>query len=245
MTRANEFIIYPAIDLRAGKVVRLSQGDPNAQKEYSNAPLEVAARWVSQGADWLHVVNLDGAFSEAQNGNLNTIRDIVSQFSEKVKVQVGGGFRSLEDIREAVDYGVTRIVVGTAAIEIPDFTKQCLEVFNPESIAFGLDALNGVLKSRGWQKDTGIKIEDFASQLMDYGARTIIYTDISRDGMERGVDIINTQALLSQTGLRVIASGGVSSLEDIRKVKDAGLNGVIIGRALYEKHFTLEEAITC
>lgn len=238
-----KFTLYPAIDLRGGKVVRLSQGKPDQQTDYSNSPSQVAEKWISQGAKWLHLVNLDGAFGEASGKNEDAIKAIIADEKNKVKIQLGGGLRTIEQITTALNMGTTRIVLGTAIIENPAFGEAVLEKFGGDRIAFGFDALDQELMSRGWQSASGVKILPLAKRLAKAGAKTIIYTNILKDGMQTGVDWKNAKILSDQTGLTVIASGGTTSLEDIRAVQQAGLGGVIVGRALYEGNFTLKEAL--
>jgi phosphoribosylformimino-5-aminoimidazole carboxamide ribotide isomerase len=238
-----KFTLYPAIDLRGGKVVRLSQGKPDQQTDYSNSPSLVAEKWISQGAKWLHLVNLDGAFSEASGKNEDAIQTIITDGKNKVKIQLGGGLRTIEQIATALNMGITRVVLGTAIIENPEFGEAVLEKFGGDRIAFGFDALDQELMSRGWKSASGVKILPLAKRLAKTGAKTIIYTNILKDGMQTGVDWENAKILSDQTGLTVIASGGTTNLEDIRAVRKAGLGGVIIGRALYEGNFTLKEAL--
>ena len=237
------FTLYPAIDLRGGKVVRLSQGKPDQQTDYSNSPSEIAEKWIGQGARWLHVVNLDGAFNENTRENDNAIKAIFAAGKDKVKIQLGGGLRTMEQITIAIEMGITRVVLGTAIIENPAFGEAVLDKFGGDRIAFGFDALDQELMSRGWQSASGVKILPLAKRLAKAGAKTIIYTNILKDGMQTGVDWGNAKMLSDQTGLTVIASGGTTNLQDIWAVRKARLGGVIIGRALYEENFSLKEAL--
>ena len=239
----NEFIVYPAIDLRDGKVVRLKQGKADRQKIYSNQPESVAREWVRQGAAWLHVVNLNGAFGENTNENAKAIQSILGAVGADARIQLGGGIRTLEQIQPVLDLGVSRVVLGTAVMENPDFAAVVLDRFNAAQIAFGLDARGETLLSRGWQSDSGMGLYDLAQRLAQMGAQTLIYTNIQRDGMQNGVDWQSTRALAEKSGLHVIASGGTATLEDIANVRRAGLAGVIVGKALYEGNFSLEEAL--
>jgi phosphoribosylformimino-5-aminoimidazole carboxamide ribotide isomerase len=240
-----EFVIYPAIDLRSGQVVRLKQGQPDQQSQYSSNPTEIAQGWLNAGAQWLHVVNLDGAFEEDANKNQAALRSILGVCGDRAKVQFGGGIRSLESIAQALEWGVARAILGTAAIQSLAFTQATLERFGAERLAFALDAADGELMTRGWQEKSGVGLLSFAQSLAEAGAGTLIYTNIHKDGMQTGVDWQVTAQLAGDTGLEVIASGGVATLEDIKNVKAAGIHGVIIGRALYEKNFTLQEALQC
>ncbi|HKJ27266.1 MAG TPA: 1-(5-phosphoribosyl)-5-[(5-phosphoribosylamino)methylideneamino]imidazole-4-carboxamide isomerase [Anaerolineales bacterium] len=238
-----EFIVYPAIDLRDGQVVRLKQGKGDRQTVYGDAPEQTAQEWVRQGAKWLHIVNLNGALGEGTAQNEEAIKTIVGAVGDEVNIQLGGGIRSLEQIEAALALGVSRVVLGTAVIENPDFGVEVLGAIEGERIAFGFDALGDELMSRGWQTASGRSMQSLAETLAEAGAKTLIYTNILKDGMETGVDWEKTQKLAEQTGLEVIASGGVAALNDIAYVRWAGLAGVIVGRALYEGNFTLKEAL--
>lgn len=241
----NKFTIYPAIDLRAGKVVRLMQGDPDRQTTYGDDPAKIAQVWANAGASWLHVVNLDGAFNEDSAPNLAALELILQVCGKRVKIQYGGGMRSLDGIEKILSSGVSRVVIGTAALENPDFSEKVLGAFGLQRIAFALDAFNGELMTRGWRQGSGLSMMDFAQTLADNGARTLIYTNIHKDGMQTGVDWEIARQLAENTGLEVIASGGVVKLEDVRDVRASQLGGVIVGRALYENNFTLQEALEC
>ncbi len=229
------FVIYPAIDLRNGKVVRLKEGDPARMTAYSDDPAETAKRWLTMGAKWLHVINLDGAFGEGDSENrvaLHSILKIAGEFG--ADVQFGGGLRSLDSISQALDLGISRIVLGTIAVEHPDMVTNALKKFDIEKIAVGIDARDGVVRVRGWQSDGGVSAQDLALQMRMLGLRTVIFTDVSRDGMGHGLNISATRELADVSGMNVIASGGVHTLEDVKAARTANLAGVIIGRALYE-----------
>lgn len=243
-----EFTVYPAIDLRAGAVVRLRQGDPRNQTEYSVDPRSVALGWLSAGAGWLHVVNLDGAFGQASPGNHQALEAILvasGKFKPKGCVQLGGGLRDRSRISQALALGVRRVILGTLAVESPQLVERLLEEFGPDRIVVGIDAREGQVLSHGWARASALKVLDLCAHFVSIGLQTVIYTDVHRDGTGAGINILSSQELAEQTGLRVIASGGVDSLDDVRAAKDAGLAGVIIGRALYEGHFSLEEALRC
>jgi phosphoribosylformimino-5-aminoimidazole carboxamide ribotide isomerase len=238
------FTIYPAIDLRGGKVVRLKEGDPARMTAYSDDPAETARRWLAMGAKWLHVVNLDGAFGEGDVLNQQALRSILKIANEfDADVQFGGGLRSLDSISQALDFGVSRIVLGTIAVEQPAVVTKALEKFGAKKIAVGIDARGGVVRVRGWQSDGGVSAQDLALQMRMLGLRTIIFTDVSRDGMGRGLNIPATHELADASGLDVIASGGVRTLDDVVAARDAGLAGAIIGRALYEGTIDLMGAL--
>ena len=238
-----EFNIYPAIDLRFGKVVRLKQGKGDKQTSYANNPLSVAQGFIEQGAEWLHLVNLNGAFGEATHENEAAMQAIVAATNNKVNIQLGGGLREIEQIRTALSWGVSRIIVGTAVIENPSFGITLVKDLGAEKIAFGLDAVGQDLMIEGWQSRSGKKVGELARALAEAGAETLIFTNIKKDGMQTGVDWKTAEQLANETGLRVIVAGGVNSLQDITNVRSAGLAGVIIGRALYEGNFTLREAL--
>jgi phosphoribosylformimino-5-aminoimidazole carboxamide ribotide isomerase len=230
------FTVYPAIDLREGRVVRLAQGDPDRETSYASVPRQVAERWCEAGATWLHLVNLDGAFGESGEANQRALRSILET---PARVQFGGGLRTLEAIRTALDLGVDRVVLGTVAVERPALVREALERYGPDHVAVGVDAEDGIVKIRGWQDATDVKAADLAGEWSAMGGRWLIFTDVSRDGMGSGVNVAATAALAESTELQVIASGGVASAKDVVRVRDAGLSGVIIGRALYEGQIDL------
>lgn len=231
------FTIFPAIDLRGGRVVRLRQGDPDRETEYASDPAAVARRWAEAGADWLHVVNLDGAFGEENLYNFEALPRVVEVGP---RVQFGGGLRDLDAMRQALALGVARVVLGTVAVEQPALLAAALDEFGAERVAVGIDAREGSVQIRGWQEAAPIQARDLAQRWAEMGGRWLIFTDISRDGMSSGVNVDATAELAHAAGLRVIASGGVASLEDVQRVREAGLSGVIIGRALYEGHIDLK-----
>ena len=233
-------IIYHAIDLRGGKVVRLKEGDPARMTAYSDDPAEMARKWLSMGAVWLHVVNLDGAFGESDDANRSALEAVLKLGAQ---VQFGGGMRSLDAIEDAIALGVSRVVLGTIAIEQPKVVIAALKKFGPEKIAVGIDARDGLVAVRGWKSDSGILAKDLALQMRTVGLRTVIFTDIRRDGLGSGLNIPSTRELADVSGLDVIASGGVHTLNDVIAARDARLSGVIIGRALYEGTIDLEKAL--
>jgi phosphoribosylformimino-5-aminoimidazole carboxamide ribotide isomerase len=239
----SDFVIFPAIDLLSGEVVRLQQGRSDQKTVYSREPQAVAQEWIDQGAQWLHVVNLNGAFGKQTRKNEAAIQAILAKTRGGVKVQIGGGFRKVEEVASAFSLGVSRIVIGTAVIENPPLGRQLIDQFGADRIAFGLDALDQNLMSHGWRTNSGISVENLAEELAHAGAQTLIYTNIQRDGMQTGVDWGYARRLAEQSALQVIASGGVATLEDIGNVCSAGLSGVIIGKALYEGNFSLQEAL--
>lgn len=232
--------IYPAIDLRRGRVVRLMQGDPERETEYSDDPLCVARRWKDAGARWLHVVSLDGAFGEQTGENETTLRRVLTLGPE---VQFGGGLRDLESIRRTLGAGISRVVIGTAAVTQPALVAAALEEFGPERIAVAIDARQGTVQTHGWQEVTSVAAIELAWQWASRGLRWVVFTDVARDGMGTGLNLEATGQLAEATGLEVIASGGAASLEDVQHAHGAGLSGVIIGRALYEGRVRLEDAL--
>jgi len=234
------FTVYPAIDLRGGKVVRLKEGDPERLTEYSDDPAETALRWLSAGAKWLHIVNLDGAFGEKDEANHLALQLIVKLGAQ---VQFGGGIRSIDAIEQALQLGISRVVLGTVAVERPDIVVDALKKFGSQKVAVGIDARDGLVRTRGWLDNSGIAAADLALQMRTLGLRTVIFTDIRRDGLGSGLNIPSTRQLAERSGLDVIASGGVHTLEDVIAAREANLAGVIIGRALYEGSINLKEAL--
>jgi len=235
-----EWSVYPAIDLRRGRVVRLMQGDPERETKYADDPLSVARRWQETGAEWLHIVNLDGAFDERSQQNQAALERILTT---GLQVQFGGGVRDFATLRRALDLGVNRVVIGTAAVEDPALVEAALRAFGPERIAVGIDAREGKVRTHGWREAASTTAVELARQWADKGMRWVIFTDVSRDGMGRGLNVKATAHLAQVAGLNVIASGGVASLEDVQQAYQAGLSGVIIGRALYEGQVALEDAL--
>lgn len=237
------FTIYPAIDLRRGRVVRLEYGDPDRQTVFSDDPVDMAKLWAKQGADWLHVVNLDGAFEESGLENWEYLPRMTCLGSF---VQFGGGLRVMADVERALDMGVSRVILGTAAVKNPQLVADSVSRFGPERVAVGLDAREGRIKIRGWRSDASWAPVDLARQMAQLGLRTAIHTDIDRDGVLTGVNVTASADLARRSGLEVIASGGVAALEDVRRAKTMlaeGLTGVVIGRALYDGRIDLSEAL--
>jgi Phosphoribosylformimino-5-aminoimidazole carboxamide ribonucleotide (ProFAR) isomerase len=228
------FTIFPAIDLRQGQVVRLRMGELSQQTTYSDDPSQTAVRWLSAGAQWLHVVNLDGTFGESDAANQIALEKIINVAQEyDAGVQFGGGLRSLPAIERALDLGVNRIVLGTLVVEQPDVLIDALQRWGSERIAAGLDAVDGFVRVRGWQESTPLRALDLAKKMKDEGLDWLIYTDIAQDGLETGVNLEQTLALAQSSHLNVIASGGTSSLQDVEMARQSGLAGLIVGQALY------------
>ena len=251
-------IVFPAIDLRHGRCVRLRQGRAEDETVYGDDPVAVAVRWVGEGAEWLHVVNLDGAFGE-QTGdshrpiNLQRLAEIKAAVPQ-TPIQFGGGVRSLADVETALDLGATRVILGTVAVQDPDMVEKMIGRFGPEQIVIGIDARGGQVATHGWLRTSDTTAIALGQAMGSKGASRIVYTDIARDGMLTGVNVDATAALARATELQVIASGGVASLEDIVRLEatrsraagngSAGqIEGVIIGQALYTGAVSLRDAI--
>jgi phosphoribosylformimino-5-aminoimidazole carboxamide ribotide isomerase len=236
------FTVYPAIDIRNGKCVRLLQGDYNQETIYGDSPVDMAEMFVSDGADWVHTVDLDGA-KKAAPVNAHHVLEIKQKLD--VKVQVGGGIRKKDDVAGYLENGVDRIILGSSAISRPQFVKEMLQQYG-NKIAVGIDVRDGYVAVEGWTKTSTIKAEELALQLVEHGAETFIFTDISKDGTLAGPNVEAITALARATGKHVIASGGISNLEDVKTLaneRNNGVSGTIIGRALYTKAFTLKEAL--
>ena len=232
------FTIFPAIDLRAGKVVRLAQGDPSRQTTYGDDPRQQAEQFKAEGAEWLHVINLSGAFNEDAQANLKALESILSV---GLKVEFGGGIRDEETVRIPLEMGVERVFLGTAAIKSPELVDWAIEQYGPSRIAGDIGARDGKVMVKGWQESTVQTVLEVGQRLRDQGVEWCVLTDVKRDGVGTGVDVSSAVELQEQAGLQVVASGGVSTLADVRWVKEAGLAGVIIGRALYEGKLSLKD----
>lgn len=231
-------ILYPAIDMLGGKAVRLRQGKRDDVTIFGD-PVDMALKWRSKGAHWLHLVDLDAAFDGVTTA-LPVIRQVVRAFSGPV--ELGGGIRTMKDIELRVEAGVSRCILGTAAAENPALVEEACRLF-PGKIAVGIDAKNGFVALRGWVESSALTATELSLRMRDAGVSTVIYTDVSRDGMMQGPNVAQTEALVRATGMEIIGSGGVSALTDVLAFRDAGCAGAILGRALYENAFTLEEAL--
>jgi len=232
--------LYPAVDVQGGRVVRLRQGDAQRSTAYAEDPVAVARRFAHDGARWVHFVDLDRAFGTGDN------RELARRFlaAAGVPVQVGGGLRTEEAIEEMLLWGATRVVIGTKAATDPALVERLLARHGPERLAVGIDAKDGRVAVRGWTETFDVTALELARRVHSQGARTVIHTDVARDGMLTGPDVEGARAIAA-LGLDVIASGGVASLDDVRRVRAAGLAGAIVGRALYEGRFTLADALAC
>lgn len=233
-------ILLPAVDVRHGRVVRLSQGEAHRETVYGDDPLAVAERFAEEGAGWLHLVDLDRAFGEGDNAAL--LGRVIAGVGSRLRVQVGGGFRTLEAIEPMLELGAARVVIGTAAVRSPELVPAAVERAGSGRLAVGIDARAGMVAIRGWREETGERAADVAARVIAQGIRTLVYTDVARDGMLEGPDLAGAAALQA-LGADVIASGGIASLEDLRRARDAGLAGAIVGRAIYEGRFTVRAAV--
>ncbi|TXL65824.1 1-(5-phosphoribosyl)-5-[(5-phosphoribosylamino)methylideneamino]imidazole-4-carboxamide isomerase [Cerasibacillus terrae] len=232
-------ILFPAIDILDGKCVRLKQGDYDEQTIYHESPLEMAKIWKNKGAEFLHIVDLDAArTNEVRNKTL--IQSITKQID--IPIQVGGGIRTMKRIKTYLSSGVNRVIIGTAAINNPQFLKEAVTTYK-EKIAVSLDARNGFIATEGWEKTSTVKAIDFVKKLEKLGVRTIIYTDIAKDGMLQGPNFKELQEINEKTSMDVIASGGVTSKKDIQALQQMNLYGAIIGKALYDGNLELEAAL--
>ena len=237
-------LVIPAIDLRQGKSVRLAQGSRDTVTIYSDDPVGIAENFMREGARLLHVVDLDAAFSESNSANRCVLREIIR--STKIPVQFGGGVRTAKDIEQLLELSVYRVVIGTIAVESAETLDEMLRLFGPERVVVGIDAKQGHAVTHGWETSQPVDALALSRRVADAGVERIIYTDVGRDGMLTGVNIEQTCRIAEESGLKVTASGGVSSLEDIGRLattRSSGIDSVIVGKALYERHFTLAEAI--
>ncbi len=237
-------IVIPAIDLRQGKCVRLTQGRKEAVTAYDGDPVRIAEDFERDGARMLHVVDLDGAFAEPNGRNRDVLRDLVR--AVRIPVQFGGGLRGAKNIEQVISLGVARVVIGTLAVEAPDMLAKFVGLFGVDHVAVGIDARNGQVVIRGWETEEQMSSLTLARRVAAAGVERIIYTDVSRDGMLTGVNIDQTCLIAEASGLKITASGGVASLTDLerlRAVSHCGIDSVIVGKALYEGRFTLPDAI--
>lgn len=232
--------LYPAIDIKNGQCVRLRQGQFQDSQIYSKNPIEIARLFVSQGASFIHMVDLDGALV-GFSVNDTVFKEIAGEIN--IPIQVGGGIRTIKDIENKIELGINRVIIGTKAVENPAFVKEAVKEFGADRIVIGIDAKDGMVAIQGWEKVSTVSAIDLAMQVKDIGVKTIVYTDISKDGMLLGPNVEQTKELSDVTGLDVIASGGVSSMKDLELIAGSGVHGAIIGKALYEKKVDLAKAI--
>ncbi|HZW84253.1 MAG TPA: 1-(5-phosphoribosyl)-5-[(5-phosphoribosylamino)methylideneamino]imidazole-4-carboxamide isomerase [Candidatus Deferrimicrobium sp.] len=235
-------IIFPAIDLRAGKAVRLLQGRKEDETVFSDNPVAVAHTWQDRGAKFLHLVDLDGAFS-GHPQNLDVIKEIVSALN--IPVQMGGGIRDLAGIEQMLELGVTRVILGTTAISKPQMVEEAVKRFG-DRVVVGIDGKDGMVAIEGWENTVEKTVLELAREMREVGIERIVFTDTRRDGMMKGPNLESTREMAIQSGLKVIASGGVSTLADIKAIKDleaVGVEGVITGKALYTGAIDLAQAL--
>lgn len=236
-------IIYPAIDLKDGQCVRLVQGRAEEKTVYSHNPASVARSFQEQGAAFLHVVDLDGAF-KGQPANLEAIRAIAGAIS--IPFQVGGGLRTRENVVSLLEAGANRVIIGTRAVKSPEFIAELMAEFGSGRIVLGIDARDGMVATEGWVETSTLKATELGRRMKELGIMNAVYTDVSRDGLLQGPNLDSIREMALETGLKIIASGGVSSLDNIRQLKDMedlGVSGAIIGKALYEGKIILSEAL--
>jgi phosphoribosylformimino-5-aminoimidazole carboxamide ribotide isomerase len=233
-------IVYPAIDMRGGKVVRLMEGDPSRETIFNDDPVAQAKQWVEEGAEWLHMVNLDGAFDEASK-----YLDILQQVAKQdVKIQFGGGLRSIEAMQKALDAGANRVVIGTLAAKDPDAVANAVSKFGAEAVCVAMDARDGFVTTHGWTTKTDLTPVEFGRLMKEQGVIHALYTDIERDGSMIGANIHDTVAVARNTDLQVIASGGISKMIEIQQLAHShAIAGVILGMALYKNEISLMEAL--
>jgi phosphoribosylformimino-5-aminoimidazole carboxamide ribotide isomerase len=231
--------IYPAIDMRGGKCVRLLQGDYNQETIYGDSPFAMAESFAHDGAEWIHMVDLDGA-KEGLRVNDRFVIEAAKKLN--VKIQIGGGIRSEEDILHYLEKGVDRVIIGSIAVSKPDFALAMIKKYGVK-IAVGIDAKNGYVATHGWLDTSATKAVELGKRFADAGAETFIFTDIATDGTLSGPNIDAVCEMAEVTGKNVIASGGVSSLADLKEIASRGISGAIVGKALYENRFTLKEAL--
>jgi phosphoribosylformimino-5-aminoimidazole carboxamide ribotide isomerase len=253
-------IIFPAIDLRNGKVVRLRQGNPAAQTVFSDDPVARARFWESAGAKWLHIVNLNGAFRQEETGDAGAQGQRVAADSLPVNLQVlaairavttvpiqfGGGIRTVHDATVALSLGATRVILGTVAVDSPAVVEDALDRLGPEQVVVALDARGGKVSTHGWQTVSSVEVLAAARQMRSMGVLRVLYTDVARDGMLAGANVVATVELARSSGLGVIASGGVATLDDIRSLAahaEEGVEGVVVGQAIYTGALDLAAAI--
>lgn len=231
--------IYPAIDIIDGKAVRLSQGKFDDVTVFNDSPADVAKEWVDAGATYIHIVDLDGA-RYGKTFVIDIIKNIKSKYD--IKIETGGGVRTMKDIDDRIDAGASRVIIGTAAVKNPDLVKEAVKKYG-DMIAVGVDAKNGMVAVSGWEEVSDITAVDLCLKMKSYGINTIIYTDISKDGMMSGPNIESTEELIEKTGMDIIASGGVTDMDDIENVDNINAAGVIIGKALYNGALNLGDVI--
>lgn len=229
--------LYPAIDLHLGRAVRLYKGDYQKVTDYGD-PVDCAKRWKNEGATFLHLVDLDGA-KDGEFKNLKAVENIIKNVD--IKVELGGGIRNIDQIEKLINIGVSRVIIGSKALDL-DFVKECIDRFGSDKIVIGIDCKNMMVSTHGWLETSQINAIDFSNKLKKLGVKTIIFTDIARDGTLEGINIESTQEMVN-TGLEIVASGGAKSLDDIKKCKDINCSGIILGKSIYNGDINLKDAI--
>lgn len=233
--------LFPAIDIRNGQCVRLRQGSFQDVLVYSENPLKIAKQWEAAGASFIHIVDLDGALV-GHSVNDDVIKEIVAEVH--IPIQVGGGIRTIKDIENKLALGVERVIIGTKAVKDPGFIKEAVATFGSRRIVIGIDAKDGMVAIEGWEKISSYQAVALAMEMKKIGVKTIVYTDISKDGMLQGPNIAHTREMVEITGLDIIASGGVSSLKDLEMLEEIKVYGAIMGKALYENRIDLKKAVS-
>lgn len=232
-------IIFPAIDILDGKCVRLIQGDYHKEVVYDDNPVEMAKQWEKKGAEFIHIVDLNGAKS-GESVNKQIIVDIAKAVN--VPIQVGGGIRTMETVRVYLENGIARVIIGTAAVTNPDFLREAVDSYG-ERIAVSLDARNGYIATDGWTDTSEVKALSLVKELEDVGVKTVVYTDIAKDGMLQGPNLEEQKAINEATTIDVIASGGVTTVEDVANLRKLNMYGCIIGKALYDGKLQFEDVV--
>ena len=232
--------LYPAIDIKNGQCVRLRQGVFEDTTVYANEPYQVAKEFEADGAKFLHIVDLDGAL-RGTGANDEALKKIVENVT--IPVEIGGGIRTMQDIEHRLSLGVTRVILGTKAVESPEFVKEAIEKFGADKIVVGIDSKDGMVAIKGWETISNVDAVTLALSMKDLGVKTIIYTDISKDGMLCGPNFVQTARLVEATGMDIVASGGVSCMNDLLELEKINVEGAILGKAIYEKRVDLKEAV--
>lgn len=232
--------LYPAIDMKDGKCVRLKQGEFKDITVYCDEPWKVARYFEENGASFIHLVDLDGAL-KGHSVNEESIKRIVSEVN--IPCELGGGIRTVRDIERVLSYGINRVIIGTKAVSSPEFVREAVEKFGSEKIVIGVDAKDGFVAVEGWEQLSDKTALSMCLTMKELGVKHIVYTDISKDGMLSGPNIAMTKKLTDETGLDIIASGGVSGTEDLRSLAAAGIKGAIIGKAIYENRINIQDAV--
>lgn len=231
--------LYPAIDIKNGQCVRLRQGVFDDTTVYANEPFQVAKEFEADGAKFLHIVDLDGAL-RGMGANDEALAKIIENVS--IPLEIGGGIRTMQDIEHRLNMGVSRVILGTKAVESPAFVKEAIAKFGADKIVIGIDAKDGMVAIKGWETISNADAVTLALSMKDLGVKTIIYTDISKDGMLCGPNFVQTARMVETTGMDIVASGGVSCMDDLLQLEKIGVEGAILGKAIYEKRVDLKEA---